>query len=244
MATPLVDQQPVSLPPAAKIIAVFGASWCQPGSELYAESERLGKAIATAGFKLVNGGYGGTMEGTAKGASEANAASSKSERVEIEGVVVSQLFKARSGGNQYLTTTTDTPTLLDRIQRMIQECSYFVIMPGTLGTLAELAVVWNVAALAPLGDYTPARIYAYRKPWEAACAGIVQSLNIPASHADVIRFVDSAEEVVGFIEADFKARLDGKVLAPTASAAGWPAPTSLSSGAAAMPSASAPETCG
>lgn len=52
-------------------VVVFGASWCKAGDALYAESEKLGRALGAAGFRLVNGGYGGTMEGSAKGAVEA-----------------------------------------------------------------------------------------------------------------------------------------------------------------------------
>jgi predicted Rossmann-fold nucleotide-binding protein len=38
---------------------VFGASWCAPGTPLYEESERLGAALAEAGFGIANGGYFG-----------------------------------------------------------------------------------------------------------------------------------------------------------------------------------------
>lgn len=57
--------------PPRRVVAVFGAAWAQPGSALYAESEALGAALARAGFELVNGGYAGTMEGSAKGAATA-----------------------------------------------------------------------------------------------------------------------------------------------------------------------------
>ena len=76
MATPRPSQRP------RKSVVVFGASWAKEDSELYQESVTLGREIALDGYKLINGGYGGTMEGTAKGAAEV----SGSQR---EGVIVS-----------------------------------------------------------------------------------------------------------------------------------------------------------
>ena len=110
--------------PKRKTVVVFGASWAKPGDDLYAESVDLGARLAQRGFAIVNGGYGGTMEGTAKGAAEV----AGSERV---GVIVSPLFpNRREGGNPFLTRVVDTPTLTARIQAMVELSDYFVIMPG------------------------------------------------------------------------------------------------------------------
>lgn len=83
----------------------------------------MGKLIAEAGFKLVNGGYSGTMEATAKGAAEV-------EGSVREGVIVPKLFRSRPDGNKYLTESTATPTILDRIQVMCSKAPYFIIMNG------------------------------------------------------------------------------------------------------------------
>ena len=47
------------------LVAVFGAS--QPSDDLYDASVLAGAAIARAGFGIINGGYHGTMEGSALG---------------------------------------------------------------------------------------------------------------------------------------------------------------------------------
>ena len=51
-------------------IAVFGGSRPQPGSAEYAEAYVVGKLLARAGFVVMNGGYAGTMEASARGAKE------------------------------------------------------------------------------------------------------------------------------------------------------------------------------
>ena len=55
----------------ATVITVFGSSRPEPGSPAYETAYQLGRAIAEAGWALCTGGYGGTMEASAKGAVEA-----------------------------------------------------------------------------------------------------------------------------------------------------------------------------
>ena len=52
-------------------IAVFGGSRIKSDSPEYHEAHRVGQLLAHNGFVLINGGYAGTMEGSAKGAHEA-----------------------------------------------------------------------------------------------------------------------------------------------------------------------------
>jgi uncharacterized protein (TIGR00725 family) len=90
-------------PPPRPLVAVFGASWAKPDSELYHTSVELGRALAREGFDIVSGGYLGTMEGVSSGACESGIASAT-------GVLVPSLFPAReSNGNEFLTHRVDTP---------------------------------------------------------------------------------------------------------------------------------------
>ena len=47
---------------AKKVVAVFGANRVSRGEPLYHLAEETGREIAGAGWTLLNGGYGGTME--------------------------------------------------------------------------------------------------------------------------------------------------------------------------------------
>jgi len=178
---------------------VFGASWCKPGDALYLESERCGAAVAAAGFALVNGGYCGTMEGSAKGAASVGAGT------EVEGVLVSTLFRSRPGGNAFLTRSTTTATLLDRIQVLVARSDYFIVLRGTLGTLTELCLAWNVAALGREGGYRAPKIYCYRDPWEPVLTAAIDGLGIPAEIAAQVTYVVDAAEAVRLISADYAA---------------------------------------
>lgn len=54
-----------------KIVSVFGTGRAKTGDKNYKEAQELGRLLAGAGFAIANGGYGGTMEASAKGAKEA-----------------------------------------------------------------------------------------------------------------------------------------------------------------------------
>ncbi len=55
---------------AKKVVAVFGANRVSRGEPLYDLAEETGRQIAGAGWVVLNGGYGGTMEAAARGARE------------------------------------------------------------------------------------------------------------------------------------------------------------------------------
>lgn len=190
-------------------VTVFGASWCMPDDArasaraLYDESVALGAALGKAGLAVVNGGYLGTMEGSARGAREAGA--------DAIGVIVPKLFPHRADGNAYLSSIVKTDSLLRRIEAMIDASDYFVIMPGTLGTLTELCVIWNIAMLSsqlPATDPPRARplIFCYRDPWERVVQSVESLLAIPPEHANVIVYIDGHADAVARIVADVATR--------------------------------------
>jgi uncharacterized protein (TIGR00725 family) len=178
---------------------VFGSSRPKPGDAAFARAEAAGAAIAAAGFELYNGGYLGTMEASAKGAVEAGG--------KATGVLVPHLFPHRDPkGNEFNTDAIDTATLLERINAMTEGVRYFIVLPGTVGTLTELTVAWNIAALGELGDYEATRIFCYREPWETVMSAVVDGLGISKGHADLITYVEDAAEAMELIKVDFDER--------------------------------------
>ena len=176
-------------------VAVFGASWAQPDSALYALSVELGKALAEGGYDVVSGGYLGTMEGVSKGAAGAGGSAT--------GVLVPTLFPARGAeGNAFLTSRVEAPSLLARIDAITRLCPrFYIALPGTLGTLAEICTAWNIAALAPVGGYAPFRVVCWRAPWEKVLAGACEGLALPAEHRVCLVFVDSVAEALAALRA-------------------------------------------
>lgn len=176
-----------------EFVAVFGAAWATPDSELYALSVELGAALGSASFDVVNGGYGGTMEGVSKGATSVGALA--------VGVTVPELFAFRgTGGNAYNSEEVRTPSLLSRIEAMLSRAPRFVVvLPGTLGTLTELCCAMNTALLYGLAGRAKTRIFAWRKPWGTVIDQAGDALGLDAATRALVTFVDSVDECVALL---------------------------------------------
>ncbi len=117
-----------------KTVTIFGTSRAKDGDSAYKLAYTVGKLLAQAGFAIANGGYGGTMLATAKGAAEAGG--------EVIGVTCSA-FK-QSTANEYITREIVTSSLDERLDTLIKLGQTYVVLPGGTGTLLELAKVWEL----------------------------------------------------------------------------------------------------
>eukprot|EP00123_Amoebidium_parasiticum_P008687 comp18960_c0_seq1/m.21227 comp18960_c0_seq1/g.21227 ORF comp18960_c0_seq1/g.21227 comp18960_c0_seq1/m.21227 type:complete len:337 (-) comp18960_c0_seq1:294-1304(-) len=180
--------QPEALASESVTVTVFGSSQTQPGSEDWLRAEHVGRLLASNGAVLRNGGYCGTMEASAKGCKEAGGVS--------EGVIVPNIFVSRDRrGNQYLTRAIESSSLIGRLDDLTRNCRIFVALPGTLGTLAELVVVWNEASLAPLYHAAMPRVFAWRDPWQSVLEHSGKALAICQAHMDMVEYVDDVRHL-------------------------------------------------
>lgn len=137
--------------PDNTVITVFGSSKPREGDEGYAIAHDLGRAIAEQGWTLCNGGYGGTMEAGARGAVEAGGKT----------IGVSCAAFGRDGVNRWVQDEIVTGDLNERLDKLIQLGQGYVVLPGSTGTLLELAAVWELTnkrffrgkLIVLLGDY-------------------------------------------------------------------------------------------
>ena len=113
-------------------ISIFGSSRPLPGEPEYQSAYEIGKLLATAGFDVCNGGYGGTMEASARGAKEAGG--------RTIGVVADFFSK---DANAYIDQKVVMGSLSDRLMRLIELGDGYVVLKGSTGTLLELAAVWE-----------------------------------------------------------------------------------------------------
>lgn len=123
-------------------IAVFGSSEPSPGSPEYEVAREVGRLLAGAGFAVVNGGYGGVMEASARGAREAGGRTIG---------ITTRAFTSRAGANPWIEREESTADLHDRTRRLIDGAAGFVILPGRSGTLSELTFLWALAKAGLLG---------------------------------------------------------------------------------------------
>jgi len=117
-----------------KIVTIFGTGRAKQGDSTYRLAYEVGKLLAQGGFTIANGGYGGTMLASAKGAAEVGG--------EIVGVTCSA-FK-NSKANKYVTREIVTTSLDERLDTLIKLGQAYVVLPGGTGTLLELVKVWEL----------------------------------------------------------------------------------------------------
>ena len=118
------------------MVAVFGSGSCQPGQDMYEKAYDLGRLLALAGYDVMNGGYGGVMEATAKGVQESGVSEAKTT-----GVVMTH----KPQGNQFLTTTAVAGDFFDRLRMLITKPTAHLVFPGETGTALELltCLLWR-----------------------------------------------------------------------------------------------------
>jgi uncharacterized protein (TIGR00725 family) len=97
---------------------------------------RLGQRIGERGWLLKNGGYGGTMAASAQGARA------------VGGKVIAVTCSAfgRPAGNPYASVTIETPSLFERLARLIEDTDAFGAFAGGTGTLTEVFLTWELMA--------------------------------------------------------------------------------------------------
>ena len=114
-------------------ITIFGSSKPVRNSAEYRLAYNLGRRLAGAGYTICNGGYGGTMEATARG--------SKSGGGSTIGVTLEEF---RRPANQWIDREIRMPTLMERLMELVSLGDGYVVLRGGTGTLLELSVVWEL----------------------------------------------------------------------------------------------------
>lgn len=183
---------------ARKRIAIFGGSGFQAGEGEFEAARQLGAAVAARGWAVVNGGYGGAMLASAVGAAEAGG--------HVIGVTC-RLFK--SSPNDYIHEVVEVEDLHTRLRRLIELGDAYVALPGSTGTLAELAMVWELVnkRLIP-----PRPILCWGDFWRPV-VGVFENdgtgdprfdtRNLPDRRGELITFVSSPAHAVEAIERGF-----------------------------------------
>jgi uncharacterized protein (TIGR00730 family) len=168
-----------------RVVTVFGSAHPSPGEPAYAVAYDIGRALADAGFVVCNGGYGGTMEASAKGAKEAGG-------VTI-GVTAAEFGSRRP--NLWIDTVVEVPTMVERLLELVRRGDAYVVLQGGTGTMLELAAVWEFIAK---GLLPPRPILAVGEFWDGVVRTVREQLvaegRETASHSVLLG--GSAEECV------------------------------------------------
>ena len=116
------------------VVTVFGSASVNRGSPEYDTAYEIGEKLASSGFIVCNGGYGGSMEASARGAKSAGGSTI--------GIITE--FYAGKPANKWIDEMVTTKTTIDRLLRLIKEGDAYICLGGGTGTLLELSAVWEM----------------------------------------------------------------------------------------------------
>ena len=176
-------------------VCVYGASSSHIDKEYILKGEELGKILAERGHNLVFGaGSDGMMGAAARGF--------KAGGANIHGVIP-KFFE--ENGYEAIFYDADkityTQTMAERKAIMEDECEAFIITPGGIGTFEEF---FQVLTLKQLGRHKKAivlyNINGYYEPIKQLIQSGIDSKFINNECEKLCVFVDTAEEVVNYIE--------------------------------------------
>jgi uncharacterized protein (TIGR00730 family) len=116
-----------------RTVTIFGSSLPFEQTTAYQEARELGRTLAERGFTVCNGGYGGLMEASARGACDACG--------HTIGITCSLWPQP---ANSWIKEEVRTNSFSERIMTLIGRGDAYVVLPGGTGTLAELALAWEL----------------------------------------------------------------------------------------------------
>jgi uncharacterized protein (TIGR00730 family) len=117
----------------SRIVTVFGSSRPRENDAEYTIARSLGAELATNGFIVCSGGYGGVMEAVSHGAKEAGG--------RTLGITAS-FFPAKV--NRWIDEEIRVKSWQERLFMLVRRGHGYVTCQGGTGTLVELAVVWEM----------------------------------------------------------------------------------------------------
>jgi uncharacterized protein (TIGR00730 family) len=169
-----------------RTIAVFGSGSAPDGHPVLAQAERLGRLLAEAGWRLVCGGYGGTMEAVSRGAHQAGG--------RVTGVTL-ELFSPPLTPNPWLTEEERVSDFFPRLRRLT-EVDGFVILQGGIGTLTEATLTWT---LLQTGQIAPKPFLFVGAGWRRLFDAFRSETMMTDSDFALARVVDTVDHAVSLL---------------------------------------------
>jgi uncharacterized protein (TIGR00730 family) len=176
---------------SAMNITVFGSASPAAGSTEYEQARQLGGLLARAGHTVLTGGYMGTMEAVSRGAVEAGG--------HTVGVTCNQIEKwPNTKANQWVKEERRFESLRERLYCLVESCHAAMALPGGVGTLAEIAVMWSQMQTQAL----PARpLILIGDGWQKIFRTLFVEMdnNIPSGHRNLLTFAPDIQAAVSLL---------------------------------------------
>ncbi|MEC7263251.1 MAG: TIGR00730 family Rossman fold protein [Bacteroidota bacterium] len=181
-------------------VSIFGSARVRPGNKYYELAVNISKRIAEAGYGIITGGGPGIMEAGNRGA---NLAGGTSVGLNIE-------LPFEQHDNPYIDDdkSLDFDYFFVRKVMFVKYSQGFVVMPGGFGTLDELFEAITLIQTHKI--HTFPIILVGTDFWQGLIDWVKNTMleagNISPRDLDLIKVVDTEDEVVEIIDAFYKGR--------------------------------------
>ncbi|RKR13185.1 hypothetical protein CLV91_1900 [Maribacter vaceletii] len=181
-------------------VSIFGSARTKENNEYYQLAVKIAKSIADAGYGVITGGGPGIMEAGNKGANLAGGTS--------VGLNIDLPFEQHD--NPYIDgdKSLDFDYFFVRKVMFVKYSQGFVVMPGGFGTLDELFEAITLIQTNKIEKFPI--ILVGTKFWTGLMDWIKNTMlsegNISPRDLDLIKIVDTEEEVVAIIDSFYKGR--------------------------------------
>lgn len=185
-------------------VSIFGSARIRPGDTYYELAVNVARRIAESGYGVITGGGPGIMEAGNKGANMAGGTS--------VGLNIDLPFEQHDNPFIDSDKSLDFDYFFVRKVMFVKYSQGFVVMPGGFGTLDELFEAMTLIQTNKI--HTFPIILVGTEFWSGLLDWIKSTMleagNISAHDMDLIRLVDTEDEVVEIIDAFYK----GNTLSP------------------------------
>ncbi len=155
------------------------------GEAEYQRARDVVRIVAASGWAVMTGGYSGVMEAASRGA------------VDVAGHAIGVTVTSwNTTPNNWLTEERPTADLFDRL-RMLVSADVLIAVGGGVGTLAEVALSWNLRQKGE--DGRP--LVLVGAPWRRVIDVLERELHLDADDRSQLVVVDHPEAIADHLTA-------------------------------------------
>jgi len=166
-----------------RLITAFGSSRVAPEEPIFADVEQLSSKLANIGWDGITGGHQGMMAAFSQGIRQGGG--------HVRGITL-ECFPTPP--NNTLSEEIRAKDFFDRMQVMIEKTDAYLVLPGGLGTLAELAMSWDLMAINVL---EPRPLILYGDMWQKIHDQLHKSLVMSVDHVfELMTICKTHDEVI------------------------------------------------
>jgi uncharacterized protein (TIGR00730 family) len=194
VANTLAQLRPPRLP--CYSVTVFGSARIKHNTPAYDDVRRLSFELAKMGCRIVTGGGPGLMQAANEGAAAAQAP----DRNRSVGIRVDLPFEQEV--NPFVEQAFEHQTFFTRLHHFVLTSDAFVVVPGGIGTVLELMMVWQLLQVKHLQNVPlilVGKMWAGLVDWARASLLTTQPPLVNAEDLTIPQCVATADEAIALI---------------------------------------------